>query len=324
MKLGIIGTGKIAETTAPTLAATREIECYAVASRTPEKAQAFAEKYGFQKAYGSYEALLQDPEVELVYIATPHSHHYEHMMLAIGYGKHVICEKPFTLNKGQAEKVRAFAKEKEVYLAEAIWTRYMPVRKMLDDILNSGIIGKVHIITANLSYADSHVRRIMEPELAGGALMDVGVYGINFLLMHFGADIERIESSVKMTASGVDGWETITVFYKDGPMGCLTHSFFPRSDRKGCIFGEKGYITVQNINCPQSISVYDTQDVLLAHYPVPEQISGYEYEFQEAVRCIREGKTEADSMPLEDTLRVLEITDSIRKQWGLVYPKELE
>ena len=151
----------------------------------------------------------------------------------------------------------------------------------------------------------------------------MGVYGINFLLMHFGADIERIESSVKMTDSGVDGWETITVFYKDGPMGCLTHSFFPRSDRKGCIFGEKGYITVQNINCPQSISVFDTQDNLLAHYPVPEQISGYEYEFQEAVRCIREGKTEADSMPLEETLRVLSIMDQIRAQWGLVYPQEL-
>ena len=108
-----------------------------------------------------------------------------------------------------------------------------------------------------------------------------------------------------------------------GPMGCLTHSFFPRSDRKGCIFCEKGYITVQNINCPQSISVFDTQDNLLAHYPVPEQISGYEYEFQEAVRCIREGKTEADSMPLEETLRVLTVMDQIRAQWGLVYPQEL-
>ena len=322
MKLGIIGTGKIAQTTAPTLAATSEIQCYAVASRTLEKAEAFAEKYGFQRAYGSYEALLEDPEVELVYVATPHSHHYEHMMLALSYGKHVICEKPFTLNTAQAERVIAFAKEKGVFLAVAIWTRYMPARRMLDELLRSGIIGKVYTVTANLSYANSHIRRLMDPELAGGALLDVGVYGLNFLLMHFGADIERIESSVKMTDSGVDGWETITVFYKDGPMGCLTHSFFPRSDRKGCIHGEKGYIVVENINCPQCICVYDTEDRLLGPYPVPEQISGYEYEFQEAVRCFREGKTEADSMPLEETLRVLSVMDQIRAQWGLVYPQE--
>lgn len=324
MKLGMIGVGRIGDLTAPTLAAVREIECYAVASRTLEKAKAFAEKYGFQKTYGSYEELLKDPEVELVYVATPHSHHYEHMMLAIGHGKHVICEKPFTLNARQAEKVRAFAKEKGVFLAEAIWTRYMPARQMLDELLKSGVIGKVHTVTANLSYANSHIRRLMDPELAGGALLDVGVYGLNFLLMHFGADIERIESSVKMTDTGVDGWETVTVFYKDGPMACLTHSFFPRSDRKGCIHGEKGYIIVENINCPQSISVYDTEDRPLAHYPVPAQISGYEYEFQEAVRCIREGKIEADSMPLADTVQVLTVMDALRKQWGLVYPRELE
>ena len=322
MKLGMIGVGRIGDLTAPTLGEIPEIECYAVASRTLEKAEAFAEKYGFQRAYGSYEALLEDPEVELVYVATPHSHHYEHMMLALSYGKHVICEKPFTLNAAQAERVIAFANEKGVFLAEAIWTRYMPARRMLDELLRSGIIGKVYTVTANLSYANSHIRRLMDPELAGGALLDVGVYGLNFLLMHFGADIERIESSVKMTDTGVDGWETITVFYKDGPMGCLTHSFFPRSDRKGCIHGEKGYIVVENINCPQCICVYDTEDRLLGHYPVPEQISGYEYEFQEAVRCIREGKTEADSMPLEETVRVLTVMDTLRRQWGLVYPKE--
>jgi len=164
----------------------------------------------------------------------------------------------------------------------------------------------------------------MDPELAGGALLDVGVYGLNFLLMHFGADIQRIESSVRMTQTGVDGWETITVFYQDGPMACLTHSFFPRSDRKACIHGELGYIIVENINNPQSISVFDTEDRLLGHYPVPEQISGYEYEFQEAVRCIREGKTEADSMPLADTVQVLTVMDTIRRQWGLVYPGEQE
>ena len=324
MKLGMIGVGRIGDLTAPTLSAISEIECYAVASRSMEKAEAFAEKYGFQKAYGSYEALLEDPEVELVYVATPHSHHYEHMMLALSYGKPIICEKSFTMNARQAKEIYRCAAQKGIYVAEAIWTRYMPSRKMIDDILASGIIGKPDTLTANLSYPNSHRPRLTDPNLAGGALLDVGVYGLNFVLMHFGSDIQRIESSVRMTETGVDGAENIVIFFKDGRMASLTHSIFSRSDRKGCIHGEKGYIIVENINNPQSISVFDKEDNLLAFYPVPEQISGYEYEFQEAVRCIREGKTQADSMPPAASVQVLTIMDALRKQWGLVYPREKE
>ena len=323
MKLGMIGVGRIGDLTAPTLASISEIECYGVASRSPEKAEAFAKKYGFQKAYGSYEALLEDPEVELVYVATPHSHHYEHMMLALEHGKPIICEKSFTMNARQAEEIRRRASEKGIYVAEAIWTRYMPSRKMIDDILASGIIGKPDTLTANLSYPNSHRPRLTDPYLAGGALLDVGVYGLNFVMMHFGTDIQRIESSVRMTETGVDGAENIFIFIRDGRMASLTHSNYSRSDRKGCIHGDKGYIIVENINNPQSISVYDSEDNLLDFYPVPAQISGYEYEFQEAVRCIREGKTEADSMPLATSVQVLTVMDELRRQWGLVYPKEL-
>jgi len=322
MKLGMIGVGHIGDLTAPTLAAIPQIQCYGVASRTLEKAEAFARKYGFQKAFGSYEDLVRDPEVELVYVATPHSHHYEHMELAISHGKHVICEKAFTLNAEQARKIRAHAAQKGVFLAEAIWTRYMPSRKLIDDILASGIIGRPDVLTANLSYPNSHRPRLTDPALAGGALLDVGVYGLNFALMHFGDDIEKIQSSVRMTDTGVDGMENITIFYRDGRMAVLTHSIYSRSDRKGIIHGDKGYIVVENINDPQSVCVYDTQDRLLRHCPVPEQISGYEYEFQEAVRCIREGKTEADSMPLATSVQMMELMDQLRRQWGLVYPQE--
>ena len=323
MKLGILGTGYIAEMVAPALAALPEITCYAAASRTPGKAEAFAREHGFEKACTSYEEMLSDPEVELVYVATPHSHHFEHMMLCLEYGKHVICEKAFTLNARQAEAVFAAAKQKGLYVAEAIWTRYMPSRQMLNEILCSGIIGKPNTLTANLSYPISGVRRIFDPALAGGALLDIGVYGLNFALMHFGGDIVRVESSVSKMETGVDGMETITLFYRDGRMAVLTHSVYCRSDRQGCIHGDKGYVVVENINNPQSISVYDCADCLLARYDVPEQINGYEYEFREAVRCIGEGKTEPDSMPHGDTLEVMELMDALRRQWGVVYPQEL-
>lgn len=322
MKLAVLGAGRIAHTVAPAWLALPEIECYAVASRSQERAQAFAQEFGFQKVYSSYEEMVRDPEVELVYIATPHSHHYEHMMLCLEHGKAVISEKAFTMNAEQAKKIKAFAEEKKLYAAEAIWTRYMPSRKMIDEILASGVIGKVNTLTANLSYVISGKQRIYDPALAGGALLDIGVYGINFALMHFGDDIERVESSVKLTDTGVDAMETMTLFYRDGRMAVLTHSIYCRSDRKGILHGDKGYLVVENINNPQSISVYDVADQLVAHYEVPKQVNGYEYEFAEAVRCIREGKWESDSMPLSETVKVMEFMDARRKEWGVVYPQE--
>jgi predicted dehydrogenase len=322
MKVGILGAGRIAEVISNTLRAMAEAECYAIASRTLEKAQAFASEHGFAKAYGSYEELLQDPEVELVYIATPHSHHYECMKMCIRAHKPVLCEKSFTVNAKQAREIAELATKEQVFVTEAIWPRYMPSRSMINEVLASGVIGNVKMMTANLSYVIDHKARIVDPALAGGALLDVGVYGINFMLMHLGKDIERIESTVQMTDRGVDGQESITVTYKDGTMAVLTHGIFVRSDRKGIFYGDKGYVIVENINNPECIEIYDTNDNLIEKKDVPAQITGYEYEFLEAKRCLEEGKLQSDSMPLEETVYMMELMDGIRKNWGLVYPGE--
>lgn len=323
MKIGVLGTGNIVRSITPTLARMENMECYAIASRTQERAEQAAKEYGYEKAYGSYEELVSDTAVELVYIATPHSRHYEDMKLCIAHKKPVLCEKAFTMNSTQAKEIKRMVAEAGVFVAEAIWTRYMPSRQLIQETLDSGVIGKVSTLTANLSYTISQNYRIVAPELAGGALLDVGVYGINFALMHFGTDIERMESSVQMTDTGVDGMESITLFYKDGRMAVLTHGIYGRSDRKGIFYGSEGYIVVENINNPQSISVYDQGDNLVKFIAVPEQISGYEYQFVECAKRISEGETESASMPLEDSIKVMEVMDALRKQWGLKYPQEL-
>ena len=323
MKIGILGCGRIAEVVAPTLVAMPEIECWACATRDSlERAQAFADKHGFAHAYGTYEEMLCDKELELVYICTPHSHHYEHIIACLDHGKHVICEKSFTLNTQQAQWAISYAKDKKLYLAEAIWTRYMPSRAIIQNVLDSGAIGEVYMLTANLCYAEEEKERILDPKLAGGALLDLGVYGLNFALMHRGEDIERIESSVRMTKSGVDGQECIQLIYRDGDIAILTHSISCRSDRQGVFYGDKGYMVVENINNPQSLRVYDTDDNLLREIKMPEQISGYEYEFREAVQQIKAGQLESASMPLKDTIRVMGLMDHIRATWGLQYPGE--
>lgn len=322
MKVGFLGTGRIATTLAKTFAQVEGVECYAVASRTLEKAETFAKEHGFQKAYGSYRELAADPDVELVYIATPHSNHYADMKLCIEHKKPVLCEKAFTMNSGQAKEIAELAKKNGVFVTEAIWTRYMPSRKIINEVLESGVIGKAFTLTANLSYVIADKPRIVAPELAGGALLDVGVYGLNFAFMHFGTEIERIESSVQFTDTGVDGQETITLFYKDGRMAVLTHGIYARSDRKGIIYGDKGYMVVENINNPQSVSVFDTEDKLIKKIDIPEQISGYEYQIIESMEAIQNNKIESESMPLADSVYVMEIMDRIRKQWGLVYPQE--
>lgn len=324
MKIGILGAGGIASTLAETMNKMPEVECYGVASRNLVKAQEFIREHGFEKAFGSYEEMLADPEVELIYVATPHSHHYRHMKMCLEAGKHVLCEKAFTVNAGQAEKIFAMAKEKNLLVTEAIWTRYMPSRKMINDLLDEKIIGEVRKLTANLNYHICKVERIVRPELAGGALLDVGIYPLNFACMSFGDHITGIQSAVQMTETGVDGENVMTLFYEDGRVAVLTSGIHGLSDRQGIFYGSKGYIIVENINNPISIKVYDENRELIRNLPVPKQISGYEYEILETIDCIKNHRLECPSMPHEDTIKMMRIMDELRKEWGMKYPEEIE
>ena len=328
MKIGILGAGGIARSMCATLrgmkAAGRPVELYAVASRDIDKAVRFAREQGVKRAYGSYEAMLADPAVELVYVATPHSHHAEQMKQCILAGKAILCEKSFTANAAQAEDVLALAKEKGVYVAEAIWTRYMPARKIVDDLIAAGEIGEPYLLTANLCYTIEQIERIRLPELAGGALLDVGVYPLNFASMVFGNNIASMESHVEMLPTGVDRTENITIRYANGRTAMLMASAAFNSDRRCVVYGSRGYITVDNVNNPAFIEVFDKDERIhpRMHIDVPAQITGYEYEVEACLRDIPMGRLEPEEMPHSETLTIMRQMDALRAQWGMKYPFE--
>ncbi len=322
MKFAILAAGSIAHSMAEAVSGIEEIEKYAVACRELGRAQAFADKWGFEKAYGSYEEMLEDPEVELVYVASPHSHHYAHAKMCLEHGKHVLVEKAFTVNARQAEELIALSEEKGLLLTEAIWTRYMPSRRMLDELTESGVIGRITSLTANLGYVLPHVERLQKPELAGGALLDLGVYPINFALMVFHQEVKEVVSTAVMSPLGIDWINSITLTFQDGSVAVLHSNMLAQTDRQGVINGDQGYIEVQNINNCEEIRVFDLQRKLIARYTVPKQINGYEYEVLSCIKAIREGKCQCPEMPHSETLRVMKLMDKIRADWHMTYPCE--
>lgn len=321
-KVGIIGAGWIAEKMAEALSPLEDYCVYAIASRSIEKARAFAERWNIEKAFGSYEEMVADNDVDLVYIATPHSHHYPHAMLALNAGKPVLVEKAFTANAAEAEELIETARSKGLFITEAIWTRYMPLSHKVREIMESGIIGKPRNLTATLCYMMEFKERILRPDLCGGALLDLGVYALNFARMYFGTDIIRTVSNCHMGPTGVDLQECISLSFADGKMANLQAGALCLNDRQGIINGTEGYIRVDNINCPEVIEVYRNYE-LVARYVKPEDmVNGYEYQVIEARRCIEAGLPESPMMPHQETLDIMKQMDGFRKEWGIVYPMD--
>ena len=321
--IAILGCGHIARSMAATLRAMRgagePVRLYAAAARDKARAEAFAAAEGFEKAYGSYEEMAEDPAVDLVYVATPHSHHAEHMRLCLERGKAVLCEKAFTGNARQAEEILDLAREKNILVAEAIWTRYMPSRALIDEVIADGTLGRVRLLTANLGYPIERKERIADPALAGGALLDLGVYALNFASMALGDDVVSTESRAWLNPAGVDITDWITQTYASGAVAQLTATAACRTDRRGVIYGENAWLTVDNINDPLHIGVWK-DDRLIREIPVPPQFTGYEYEVRACLRALDEGRTECPEMPHAETLAIMRRMDALRAGWGVRYP----
>ena len=275
-KVGIIGAGHIARKMAHTLRDMEGVEPYAVASRNQENAEGFASEWGFTRAYEK--------------------------------GKPGLCEKAFTANAEQAETLIRLSKEKQVFLTEAIWTRYMPFSETLRELVDGGTIGRVMMLTANIGYPIAEKERIAKPELCGGALLDIGVYPINFARMLFGSEITGITSACVKGETGVDLQSSITFVYRNHRMAVLQMTAFCANDRQGVISGDKGYIIVDNINNPQLAVVYSVNHEEVARYTCPPQI--------------REGKIETPCMPHAETLHIMQMLDDLRSEWGVRYPMD--
>ncbi len=305
LKLGILGCGYIAAKMAEAVKGleSREmgVEAYAVASRELAKAQKFAKENGFKKAYGSYEELASDPDVDLIYIATPHSEHFEHAKLCIEAGKNVLVEKAFCANTKLATTLLALAHDKGVFVCEAMWTRFLPAVQMVRDWIRSGRIGNVEGVEADFSQPLTHVERLVNPALAGGALLDLGIYSLTFADLFLGTTfapaeekkstpaesksgeavvnpIVKIESRCIKYRTGVDATDWIDITYENGQVAHLKTSMADAWHNEGKIFGSNGFIRVVNLNDMEKIELHDSTGALVEEVNPPRIVNCYEYE----------------------------------------------
>ena len=322
MKVGIIGAGWIAEKATITLNGLTDCEAYAIGSRSLEKAEAFARQWNIKQAYGSYAELIADPDVDLIYVATPHSHHYDVTREALLAGKPCLVEKAFMANARQTEEILALAHERQVFLAEAIWTRYQPVVETVRQLINSGRIGEPRMVTATLGYSMGNKARIMRPDLCGGALLDLGVYALNFVRMFFPADIVSIDGTCVKSDTGMDLTNTMTLILADGMLCNLQSSAQCVGDNIGVIAGTKGNLIIDNINNPQTITVNGPDRTYVETIRVPQQITGYEYQFLACRQALIDGRLEPVEMPHAETLYIMQLMDGLRHKWGVHYPMD--
>lgn len=321
MKMAIVGAGAIAVKMADTVKGMENVEICSVSNIHEEKAAAFAEKYGIPSSYSSHEEMFEKEEIDLVYVAVPHTSHYEVSKAALEAGLHVLCEKPFCINAKQTKELFELAKSKNLLITEAIWTRYMPSRQMINDVIAGGEIGEVTSLTANLGYELSQIPRIWDIKRAGGALLDCGLYLIHFARMVFGETDADITAKASFK-DGVDMIDSIIMNFPDGKVATLQSNVHAVQNRNASIFGTKGYMEITNVNNPQEIRVFNEEYEEVKCMAVPEQISGYEYEVLACERAIKEGALECSEIPHAETLKIMEIMDEIRKSWGYEIPEE--
>jgi dihydrodiol dehydrogenase / D-xylose 1-dehydrogenase (NADP) len=320
---GIIGLGSIARKFAEGLVAVPSAELYAVASRSREKAEEFGGDFGAKKRYGSYAELADDPNVDAVYVATPHTSHRDDALLALNGGKPVLCEKPFTLNAAECEGLIKVSKSKQIFLMEAMWTRFMPVMVKIRELISEGSIGDVRLVEADFGFRAGFnpSARHFDPKLGGGALLDVGVYPISLASMLLGQPTDAV-GLADLGESGVDEQSAYVLKYKRGELAVLSSAIRTNTAHVAAIYGTAGKIVIDSPWwVPKRLTVY--RDGSEPEAIVPEFVgNGYNYEAVEVERCVADGKIESEILPHAETLAIMITLDKLRSQWGLVYPQE--
>lgn len=363
IRWGILGTGQIAKQFATGLAHVEDAQLYAVGARDKGKAEEFSRQFNVPHCYGSFEELLAEPDINVVYIATPHHVHRDHCVMALEAGKSVLCEKPFTINAAQAQEVIELARKKKLFCMEAMWMRFLPAMREVSNLLENDAIGRPGLLRADFGvpFEFNPSGRVFDLELAGGALLDLGVYTVSLAYELFGKPVEII-ATANIGESGVDETSTVVLKHAGGQISTLRSSIRYELTPEAVVVGSKGSIQIESpMYRPHKIQVnkfslvapqVDTQvassklkkaiqqtpalqklalylesylspfSTLALTKVIPFVGNGYNYQVAAVNQCLKEGKLESNIMPLEDTLGVLMVMDEIRRQWGLQYAGE--
>ena len=320
IRWAVLGTGVIANEMAAALKKNgRNIS--AVGNRTQAKAVAFAEKYGIEKVYDDFHEMFTDPDIDVIYITTPHNTHIEFMKQAIRNGKHVLVEKSITLNSSELEEAIAFAKEHGVVVGEAMTIYHMPLYKKLREILDSGKLGKVNLITMNFgSFKDYDMNnRFFNPDLAGGAMLDIGVYALSFIRYFMSSKPDQILSQMKPAPTGVDEQAGLLLTNPDGQMASVMLSLHSKQPKRGMVSCEKGYIEIMEYPRAWEAVLTYTESGEKEVVKAGEHADALAYELADMERAIG---GDADCMCLSYTKDVMDLMTEFRKEWGLKYPEE--
>ena len=323
-KWGIIGPGRIAHNFAEGLPAIDDATLYAVASRSRQRAEDFAAQYGAPVAYNSYDALLADPNVDAVYVATPHRYHAEGVLLCLEAGKPVLCEKPLTVNAAEARTLIGKSEQTGVFLMEALWSRHLPAYQQARKWIDEGRIGEIVNISSTfgaVSPSADPTERWYNPDLAGGVLLDMGIYNVAITQWLMGANPISVAAVSHMAASGVDDLTSAVLYYESGATAQFSTTFRAWAENSVYVTGLKGCIRVHpHIWQASGVTLQVGEEELTVVKPFPA--TGFEYQAMETMRCVREGLIESPTMTHADTLANMELLDGIRAQIGLRYPFE--
>jgi predicted dehydrogenase len=320
---GILGTGAIARQFVQGLRSLPEAEVFAVGSRSEASATKFADKRNIPRRHASYDGLASDPDVDVVYIATPHPFHAENAMLCLEAGKAVLCEKPFCVNAAEAERVVELAREKRLFVMEGMWTRFFPLMEEVRRLVSEGAIGEVRMLNVDFGFRTEldPASRLFDQSLGGGALLDVGVYCVSFASMILGQPSGSAGLS-HLGETSVDEQASVVLEHEGGRLANLSIGIRTATPQEATIMGTEGYVRIQAPWWrPKSMTIYRPgQESETVDAPVSG--NGFGYEAAEVMRCLEAGKTESDVMPLDETISVMRTMDRIRAAWGLRYPGE--
>ena len=315
LRVGILGCGVIAAKICDSLKGNRKVRIEGVASRERAKAKKFAAAHcPDAKVFTGYEKLAKFPDIDLIYIATPNTYHYEHAIMCIKEYKNVLIEKPFAMSRAEADSIFFEAKNRGVFVAEAMWTSYLPLHKKALEWIEKGRIGQIKYVTANLGYDIESIPRLNSTVLGGGSYLDLGVYTTNFALSFMGDDIKVSRVFARKDSSGIDRDTTYSLETDDGAiLGNFYVTMCANTDKDGVVTGERGKIRFTNINNYRKITLYSADDVMLDEAEADKNyLKGYVYEFESCANAISKGLIQAPEMPWSRTVRICQINDTIR------------